>query len=73
MGAYEYILTLDKITFEEFISKGIFRTNIKRDKDVYEYYLSQITANTVMQAITNTATKFDISEETVFRSIRKMR
>lgn len=73
LGAYEYILTLDETIFENLISKGILRSNLKRDLDIYKYYSEQRIFFNRMQSITNTADNFNVSEDTVYRTIRKMK
>ena len=73
LGAYEYILTLDETIFENLISKGLLRSNLKRDLDIYKYYSEQRIFFNRMQSITNTADNFNVSEDTVYRTIRKMR
>lgn len=74
MSAYEIILSLDESTFEKLLSKGLLRSNVKRDKELYEYYVAEFNlTHSRMQARTNTADKFCVSEETVSKVIQKMR
>lgn len=74
MSAYELILSLDEKTFEKLLSTGLLRSTVKRDKDMYEYYLVECEASgSRMQARTNTAEKFCVSEETVSKTIQKMK
>jgi hypothetical protein len=56
------------------IQKGLMRATVKRDKEIYEYYLTQCTTQeSRMQARTNTAEEFHISEDCVSRVLKKMR
>lgn len=74
MSAYELILSLDHSTFEKLMSKGLLRDSVKRDKEIYEFYLRECEeTGSRMQARTNTAELFCVSEETVSRAIKKMK
>lgn len=72
MSIYESILGLDNQAFEKLMSKGFLRSNAKRDLDMYEYYLSQLHKGK-MQALTNTAIKFNMSEDRCKAIIYKIR
>lgn len=74
MSAYELILSLDHTTFEKLMSKGLLRPNLKRDKEIYEFYLRECEeTGSRMQARTNTAEQFCFCEETVSKIIQKMK
>lgn len=73
MSAYELILSLDISTIDVLLSKGLFRSTVKRDIEVYEYYINECKTVGRMQARTNTADKFFTSEETISRIIQRMK
>ncbi len=73
MGAYELIISLDNSTLDRLMSTGLLRATVKRDIEVYEYYINECKTVGKMQARTNTAEQFCTSEETISRIIQKMR
>lgn len=73
MGAYELIISLDNSTLDKLMSTGLLRATVKRDIEVYEYYVNECRYNSKMQARTNTAEQFCTSEETISRIIQKMK
>jgi hypothetical protein len=73
MGAYELIISLDNSTLDRLMSTGLLRATVKRDIEVYEYYVNECKTVGKMQARTNTAEQFCTSEETISRIIQKMR
>jgi hypothetical protein len=73
MSAYELIISLDSSTIDLLLSKGLFRATVKRDIEVYQYYMEECKTVGKMQARTNTAEQFCTSEETISRIIQKMR
>lgn len=72
MSAYELILTLEPSMLDNLISKGLLRSTVKRDKEIYEFYLSQCCLGR-MQARTNTAERFSMSEDRISQIIQKMK
>ena len=73
MSTYELIISIEESTIERLLSKGLFRSTIKRDIEVYEYYVNECKTVGKMQARTNTADKFCTSEETIGRIIQRMK
>lgn len=73
MGAYELIISLDNSTLDKLMSTGLLRASVKRDIEVYEYYVNECRYTSKMQARTNTAEQFFCSEETISRIIQKMK
>ena len=73
MSAYELIISLDLSTIDLLLSKGLFRSTVKRDIEVYEYYINECKTEGRMQARTNTAERFSTSEETISRIIQRMK
>lgn len=73
MGAYELIISLDNSILDRLMSTGLLRATVKRDIEVYEYYINECKTVGKMQARTNTAEQFCTSEETISRIIQKMR
>lgn len=73
MGAYELIISLDNSTLDRLMSTGLLRATVKRDIEVYEFYVNECKTVGKMQARTNTAEQFCTSEETISRIIQKMR
>lgn len=52
---------------------GFLRSNAKRDLEIYEYYEEESLKVGSMQAITNAADKFCISEESIKKVIYRIR
>jgi hypothetical protein len=74
MSGYEIIMQLPPGVIDSLIVKGLMRATVKRDKEIYEYYLTQCnTPISRMQARTNTAEQFSISEDQISRIIKRMR
>lgn len=73
MGAYELILSIDDLTLGKLMSTGLLRSTLKRDIEVYEHYVKECKSFGKMQARTNTAEQFLVSEETVSRIIQRMK
>ncbi|MDR3706600.1 MAG: hypothetical protein P4L28_11935 [Paludibacteraceae bacterium] len=74
MSGYEIIMQLPPEVIDTLIIKGLMRATVKRDKEIYEHYLRQCrTQASRMQARTNTAEQFSISEDRVSKIIQKMR
>jgi hypothetical protein len=65
MNIYERILHIDERTFDKLMFAGILRSNAKRDMEMYGYYLEQKNMYGSMQAISNAAEKFCLSEASV--------
>jgi len=74
MTGYELIMQLEPDVIDTLIRKGLMRATVKRDKEIYEYYLTQCHVEiSRMQARTNTAEQFSISEDRVSKIIQKMK
>lgn len=73
MSTYELILSIDDSTFTKLMSSGLLRTTVKRDVQVYEFFLNECNSCGKMQARTNTAEQFSISEDSVSKIIQKMK
>lgn len=74
MGAYDLIQQFEPSMLDILISKGLLRSTVKRDKEIYEFYLVEcLKGNGRMQARTNTAEKFSISEDRISKIIQKMK
>jgi hypothetical protein len=71
MSIYERILHIDERTFDALMSAGVLRANAKRDLEMYGHFLRQRERRGAMQAITDTACKFILSEESVKHIIYK--
>mgnify|MGYP003588100414 CR=1 FL=1 len=72
MSAYELISQFDSSLLDQMITKGLLRSTVKRDMEIYEFYLSQCNLGR-MQARTNTAEKFYMSEDRISKIIQKMK
>ena len=73
MSAYELILAIDSLTLEKLMSKGLLRSTVQRDIKIYEFYIAQRKTERYLQARTNTAEKFFLSEDMIDKIIKKMR
>jgi len=72
MIVYEFILTIDKKLLQNLHSKNLIRYSIFRDIDIYEFYMNEKRTIGCMQARTNTADKFCVSEETVSKTLQRL-
>lgn len=73
MSAYELILTLEPLTLERLMSTGLMRPTVQRDILIYEFYLNEKKTKGCMDARTNAAEKFFLSEEMISKIIQKMK
>ena len=73
MSAYELILTIEPSTFDKLMSMGLLRSTVQRDIKIYEFYLEQRKIERYLQARTNTAVEFNLSEEMIDKIIQKMK
>lgn len=55
------------------MSKGLLRSTVQRDIKIYEFYIAQRKTERYLQARTNTAEKFCLSEDMIDKIIKKMR
>lgn len=58
--------------FSECVKCGLISANVLMYRDVYENYLKQKEKHSNAQAITNTAEDFHISEQYVYKIIKKL-
>lgn len=73
MSCYEIIKQFDNCVIDRLIERSLLNPNIKRDVRIYEHYFNELKTEKKMQALTNTADAFFVSEKTVERVIKKMR
>lgn len=74
MTAYEAIKSLNEAQVCALLSGGIIRPdNLERNIRLFEFYEDKCKSMPIMEAITATALRFDLSEEAVRKIIRKMR
>lgn len=74
MGAYDLISTIEPSKLDILISRGFLRQTVWRDIERYEFYMNECLKGIGrMQARTNTAEKFNISEDRVSQIIQKMK
>lgn len=74
MGVYEFIKSFDEETIYRLADFGLLRGTVLRDIDVYEFYQNEVCkCESRMQARTNTAENYNISEELVSKIIQSMR
>ncbi len=74
MTAYEAIKSLNEAQISALLSGGIIRAdNLERNIRLFEFYEDKCKAMPIMEAITETALRFHLSEEMVRKIIRKMR
>jgi len=73
MSAYELILAIEPTTLEQLMSTGLLRSTVTRDFKIYEFYLNERKTKGCMDARTNTAEKFSLSEEMISKIIQKMK
>lgn len=65
-------MVIDKNYIKELVAKNIVKPTIVRNIDIAERYKIEVTVQkSKMQARTNVASEFNVSEETVSRIIRK--
>lgn len=74
MSAYEFIKSIGEETIYRLADFGLLRGTVLRDVDVYEFYMDEIEQGEKrMQARTNTADAFCISEELVGKILQAMK
>lgn len=73
MNVYEFILSIDKELLQDLHSKKLTRFSIFRDVDIYEFYMNERKTTGCMQSRTNTADKFCVSEETVSKTLQRLK
>lgn len=73
MTVYELILSIDQDILQKLHSKKLARLSIFRDVGIFEYYLNERKTNRGMQSLTNTAKRFGVSEETVSKTLQRMK
>jgi hypothetical protein len=73
MSIYQQLLQIDESTFDRLYSLGLFRYNVKRDLQIYAFYLRESQTCGSMQAMTNAATEFMLSEDAIQKIVYAMR
>lgn len=73
MTAYELIISIDKEILKSLSKHKLTRKSIFRDIDIYEFYIKECQYNSKLKARSNVAGKFGISEETVSKTIQRLR
>ena len=72
-NTYELIKqTEDEILFLNLLRKGLIPISVMDKKVYYEHYLNERKKNGKMQAITNTAEEYNVSERTIRRALEVM-
>jgi hypothetical protein len=67
------LILIDKCYLEHLQKIGLLKFNAIRNLDMYDYYCRQKKIVGSMQAITNTAAKYFLSENAVQKVVGKMR
>lgn len=73
MSAYEVIINLDSSTLENLCRTNLLRATVKRDVEIYSYYIAQKDIVGSMNARTLTAEKFFLCEDSISKIIQKMK
>ncbi|MCD7972125.1 MAG: hypothetical protein LUG18_05575 [Candidatus Azobacteroides sp.] len=72
MSIYQQIFDINEQTFDKLMAGGLLKAKARRDLLMYEYYLQEKKKYGSMQAITNTADKFCVSDSLIEKVIYKI-
>ena len=73
MTVFERILHIDEPTFNRLLALGVLRPNARRNLLIYEYYLAEAIKYGSMQAITNAAMRFCLSDKSIEKIIQRFK
>lgn len=73
MSNYDFLTTLEPTVFKRLIASNVIRPTVEREMQMYVHYNKLCERLPRMQARLETADKFCTSEETVKRTIKRLK